>query len=929
MSHPKSFTRLILVLRKLTINQRLTIGNILITIAVILSGYHAVLSHQHEMAEFASRLNNQELIDLVKHGHRYLLIELLPLVILIFFVNYIISKSILRPIFLVAKAILDIIEQGYISRLPVSTNDEIDRLALVINRLLDKINRDITTIKEKDHHLRMLVNSAIDAIITINHEGQVIDYNEAAVSLFGFTYQEVYGKKIADLIIPKYHRRGHEKAIREAMGKGRQANDPIKRRVELSAICKNGQRVEIELSIVSSVKQGEIYFTAYIRDITEKKQLLRTLEESLQVAEASNNAKSKFLSNMSHEIRTPMNAIIGMTELVMQSELTQDQKKHLSIVARSSQNLLELINQILDLSKIKAGLFQVERVPFDLLGRMEGICESLALKAHSKNLELNLYFTQDPPPTLMGDPIRLRQVLTNLIGNAIKFTESGEIRVTLKPVVQQSSEDSCQILFSVADTGIGIEKKAQDSIFNRFTQADGSTTRKHGGTGLGLAISKSIVSLMGGELEFASEPNQGSVFFFSLVFKRVERKEGNLSDQDERRQVRATSSALSGVKVLTAIPSVTNRAIISSNLVLFGASVTELNRASDIKKILSQAHSKGNSIDTLIIDASIIAGVNSIDDLIPSEIPSQNTILLVPVTWSRLALYGNFSRVNVIEITKPAKRYSILRALNWFMGKTATLVELSTRDLQDIKSKMRPANILLVEDISDNQIVATTILESAGQTITIANNGQEAIQLLTSSSFDLVIMDLQMPVMDGFEATKLIRSNANAAIANIPIIACSAHAFCEQIEVAYSAGVNAYLTKPYLPVEFLKAVEPYVAKNPPQKAKKKKKMPVILALPEISQEEQRSLIAGFKKTIPQELTLLKDLVIAKQSTDVLRHADIIKRQAASLGANALKLTAIDIKSKADISAWQEVAALIEKLESQINIVLKKIGEADV
>ncbi|MBF0429621.1 MAG: PAS domain S-box protein, partial [Magnetococcales bacterium] len=384
----------------------------------------------------------------------------------------------------------------------------------LLDRLEKKLHRADIKLLDRATRLSMILENAFDGIITIDANGVVEEINPSAETMFGYPKEVLLGKKIADFIIPSEFRQAHK------IGLEKGGSSTLKKRLEVPALRVDGQVIDVELTLLAICLDGKKHYTAFLRDITERKQLLKSLRETLDVVESVHRMKSEFLANMSHEIRTPMNTIVGLTDLILNTHLSfQEQRRHLEIIQKSSESLMELINSILDFSKIDAGMVTLERIPFDLSGQVENALESLAVKAHQKDLELNCQIDPAVPMTLIGDSLRLRQVLINLVNNAIKFTSEGDVVVRIEPSrdaeLENSRSDGIWLHFSVMDTGVGIPKEKQFQIFERFTQVDGSTTRKHGGTGLGLAICKQLVLLMGGKIWLDDGANGcGSAFHF-------------------------------------------------------------------------------------------------------------------------------------------------------------------------------------------------------------------------------------------------------------------------------------------------------------------------------------------------------------------------------------------------------------------------------
>ncbi len=777
----------------------------------------------------------------------------------------------------------------------------------------------IDKLTQKENHLRSILENAMDSIITINEDGIVTDYNPAAENLFGYTQAEVIGREISNFIIPPNLRQKHHEALNKWNISSNEYT--FQRKVYLPGICKDGQIISLEVSLIVTSQGKKKFLTAFIRDNTSYQQLLQTLESTLQVAKSSNRIKSVFLSNINHEIRTPMNSIIGMIDLVLNTNLNHQQHNYIRIVQQSGQSLMELINHILDLSKIEAGQLSLEQTNFDLLGQIENVCESLALRAHEKNLEFNCHIADGCPPTLKGDPLRLRQVLLNLINNAIKFTEEGEVTVSVQPI-QSLETDLCSVNFIIADTGIGIPSDMLGDVFESFTQADGSTTRKFGGTGLGLTISRSLVAMMGGEIEVNSEEGKGSVFSFMADFKRGCRFTSDDSNQQENSKNPPKEMPLKGVRVLTFVPNATTRDILRYNLKIFGTEVTEVCSEIDFK-LHQESTSSDHPFDVLILDHQIMEDISWFQ---PER--TKKVVLLVPTNgYSELQNIWS-DDTEIIQIKTPIKRYTLLNAINWCLGKTSTQPPSSRAHLENLMQKCRPIRILLAEDMLNNQQVAIEILEQAGHLITLAQNGLEVLQHLEKASFDLILMDLQMPFMDGYETTREIRNGKIPTQTKIPIVAITAHAFKEDEKKTLDSDMNGYLRKPYRAIELLMAIHPFAQKlQPPKKnnGKRKKTQPILIPVPEDKTdiiESSKSFLAN----VPKLLKVLKAIVHSQKIHQSKLLIDKIKTAAENTGAARLRTSAIRLKSKFETDDMDAINSQLQNLESHINEALITLTE---
>lgn len=686
------------------------------------------------------------------------------------------------------------------------TYEELEYQVKVLSREGIWRRQAVRALEESEEKYRLHFENAFDIIFSIDHNYRIISISPSVERILEYKPEELMGKPFQELKIfpPEYLSKILSDTKRILAG-NRIASS------EYEFIAKNGTRKFCEVSGAPMVRDGKVVATVSVaRDITERLRAERSLE-------AANRSINEFVTRVSHGIRSPMNAVMGMADLLRETPLVAEQKKFLETIRSSAKNILQIANDILDLSKVEAGQINLKKASFDLMEVLKNTCETQAFLAQEKDLELVWWIDPNTETHLFGDWVRLDQVLSNLIGNAIMFTEKGDIFIEVKPqegIQQQKVKDAdpdskreagrpVELLFSVTDTGIGISRKIRQTIFNRFMQADSSITRKYGGTGLGLEISRGLVELMDGRIWVESKVGHGSTFFFTAL----------LEVQSDKKDVQTPEMDLTGVKILIIDDNPKSCMVLSRSLSTWGALVKEKESGNQGLAEIKRAMETGDPYNLILLDSRM----PGMDGFQMAKTIKKNSELTSPVI---MMLDLNNMKSGKIKgkklgitdfLLKPVSPSDLEDAVMVAFGRKKTTTRRRTEVTKPVaKEKLKPLHILLADNDLTNQVLIQAFLKNTPYKIDIAENGEIALKKFKTGNYHLVLMDIEMPVMDGYTATKEIRKwEKEKRLKETSILALTAHALVKHTQKSFEAGCNAFLAKPIKKTDLLAAIRKY------------------------------------------------------------------------------------------------------------------------
>lgn len=768
-----------------------------------------------------------------------------------------------------------------------------------------------------------IIASSTDAIISMDTDGAIRTWNGAAERIYGYSVEEAIGKSARLTYPPDRHSEFDEYMSVVHGGRSIQSTDMVQ-------VTKAGDPISVALSISPIVNRaGRVIGCASIaHDISQRIQGAEALRRALEEAESANHTKDQFLANVSHELRSPMNAIVGMTDLALDEELSDDVRDHLRAVREAASQLRHLVDDLLDVSKLEAGKFELDSGPFALRTTLDDSTRLAGLRAYEKGIEIICNVASDVPDLLIGDALRLKQVLNNLLSNAVKFTEQGE--VVLDVAHMATGDRICRLLFKVTDTGIGIAEENRKRIFSPFTQVDSTSTRRFGGTGLGLSIASHLVACLGGELRVDSTPDVGSTFSFEAVFQ--------LPDPDSPlAQGTPSADQLRGVTAIVVDDNETSRAALRNMLANWNMEVLVANTADAAVAKVQQLKAEGNAPEIAFIDALMPGtdGFDVIKSICELAQPRPGCVLMI-APGDRRSMRDRCSMPGIDDfLEKPISQSGVLDALGTVLSERS-MPRSNSAAPEALPEMSRPLDVLIVEDTTANRKVVERVLEKRGHQCLAASNGREAFAQVQERDFDVILMDVQMPIMDGFQATVAIREweRTHGDGLPTPIIAMTAHAMRGDRDRCLAAGMTDYIAKPIDIVELTRLVErlggglsapqsPSATTSHPQTgpmdspSASTEAIDIQKALSRLRGDREilTELAQCFLEDYPELLEQFKQSLSKDDAPEVRRAAHSLKGMAKTFDAQWTPRVALAVEQHAAAERLDEAAKLADELQA--------------
>ena len=865
----------------------------------------------------------KELLGALTRTHPYVVTFVFSGGIGVAMVLILICRRLTAPLLEITRAAERIGEGDLEVRIAVKRKDELGKLVAVFNQMADRLSESMAALKRSEKHFRRLIENASDIILLLDKKGIMIYATPSLERVMGYPPEQLIGRSIFDYVHPEDLDavRGRFAALVQRPGITMGGAYRFRRRDGSWRYMEGVSNNMLEDPAVSGI-------IVNARDVTEKKHM-EALREAKRAAESASRAKSEFLANMSHEIRTPLNAVVGLINLMQKTDLTPKQRDYLATMHRSAGVLLAIINDVLDYAKIEAGEMILEEKVFEPGAVVDHVVGLFSEQVSEKGLELMTFISPQVPEAVRGDPTRLEQVLMNLVSNAVKFTAAGEI--VIRVLLESRDSDAVRLRFSVKDTGIGIAEEKRSQLFYPFTQGDASFTRKYGGTGLGLTISKRIVTAMNGDIRVESREGVGSDFIFTVNLKPVP---GTGLWFTERR------GPWTGKRALVLHPNATFQEMMRHLMRSFQIDTVSVASLREAVGLFDAPGGRADAVDMAFVNATLAdaPGIEAAKKIRAQGVDCEiKTILMVPY-GSQHGIESKAAGAVDAHLEKPVRMGAFQEVLKHLFRRPQGAPEIPEPGKMQGVHPLGRLRLLLVEDNPINQEVQREILLMSGMAVDVVQNGKQAVSAVRKSAYDLVLMDIQMPVMDGIEATRAIRTDAK--FRDLPIVAMTAHVFSGERKRCMAAGMNDYLAKPVDPELLLKVIAKWTKRSRADVTRGVSNRDVRhpeTPSPVVDLSEALSRISGRRVLLDKMMHMFADsyknaaerirqMVAARHRQEAAEFCHSMKGAAGSISAKRVYDAAADLEKALAEGGFGPVAELIERLDAELQQAIRFIQD---